>query len=245
MREFSRLVFLLRSDLARLPGQPGSRPDGLPSAWRIPGALLTSRGYLAATTHRISRFLRQPRRGRLGSLLARSAAGLFRPIKIFVLLYSKISIPDALEIGPGLLLADQGRIILAGRAFGANLTVGPNVTAGQLRESDATPLIGDDVVLEGDCVLFGRITVGDGCVVTAGSALCRSAPAGVVVRGNPPVFLQPERPSRPRQSPPPRLPDVAERPIRQGRSERLLHREDDRGRPGAARPPLPQAEALL
>lgn len=244
MREFSRLVFLLRSDLARLPGQTGPRPDELPSAWRIPGALLASRGYLAAATHRISRFLRLPRRGRLASLLARSAVGLFRPVKIFVLLYAKISIPDALEIGPGLLLSDRGRIILAGRKFGANLTIGPNVTAGQLKESDATPLIGDDVVLEGDCVLFGRITVGDGCVVTAGSALCRNAPAGVTVRGNPPVFLRPEQPGRPLPSTPANLPNAMERLARQGHPP-CPRLRNDLPRPGAARPPLARAEAMF
>lgn len=193
MRELSRLVFLLRSDLARLDCRSAFRlqagQDGLPPAWRIPLGVLRSRGYLAAVTHRTGRFLRRPRSGRAAALLARAAAALFLPFKIFVMLYAKISIPDSLEIGPGLLLSDRGRIILAGRRFGANLTVGPNVTAGQLKESDATPIIGDDVVLEGDCILFGRITVGDGCVVKPGTALCRNAPAGRIVSGNPAVFL--------------------------------------------------------
>lgn len=84
--------------------------------------------------------------------------------------------------------------------IGSNVTVGANTT---IIDADFHPLspeqrrlhpneaatepiiIEDDVFIGMQCLILKGVTLGQGCVVGAGSVVTRDVPAGVVVAGNP------------------------------------------------------------
>jgi serine acetyltransferase len=97
----------------------------------------------------------------------------------------KISIDDMLTIGPGLVLSGYGKIIVGAKSIGANCTLLRNVTigiGGRVREK---PAIGNNVYLESNAIVFGRINIGNNVVIKAGSVCSKNIPDGCIVDGNP------------------------------------------------------------
>lgn len=101
----------------------------------------------------------------------------------------KIDILEATDIGPGLRLDNQGGIILGARSIGKNCTIGPRVTVG-MDAKKQIPVIGDNVIVGSDVVMYGAITVGNDVVIESGTVLSKSIPAKAVVSGNPGRIVQ-------------------------------------------------------
>lgn len=91
-----------------------------------------------------------------------------------------------------LTILDEARV-----TFGNNVFVGPNVsiytachplTAKERNEGVewAEPVtIGNDVWIGGSTVIVPGVTIGDGCVIGAGSVVTKSIPANTLAVGNP------------------------------------------------------------
>ena len=81
--------------------------------------------------------------------------------------------------------------------FGDNVFIGPNcafytaahpLDAGQRRLGleFARPIsVGSDVWIGGNVVVLPGVTIGDGCIIGAGSVVTRDIPAGFLAFGNP------------------------------------------------------------
>lgn len=65
---------------------------------------------------------------------------------------------------------------------GKNLHVLQGVTIGK---NGGCPIIGDDVLVHTNAIVFGPITIGDSAVIGAGSVVNKDVPAKAVVVGNP------------------------------------------------------------
>ena len=108
----------------------------------------------------------------------------------------RIHVGDRVRIGPGCTIwagPSQGRIVL-----GDDVLLGPEVliTVGKYDYNAGSP-VRDQPMTEGD-VIIGRdvwvgcramvlpgVTIGDGCIVGAGSIVTKSLPAGSVAVGSP------------------------------------------------------------
>ena len=76
-----------------------------------------------------------------------------------------------------------GVVILPRVKIGKNCTIFQNVTIGSW--DGKTPVIGDNVVIYGNSVVFGDITIGNNVIIGCGSVVNKSFPDNVVVAGNP------------------------------------------------------------
>ena len=72
-----------------------------------------------------------------------------------------------------------------GAVIGSGCTLRHCTTIGMKSHPDDVPLIGDRVDIGCNSVIIGRIRVGDGAVIGAGSVVVKDVPAGAVVVGNP------------------------------------------------------------
>lgn len=92
------------------------------------------------------------------------------------------------EIGGGFLLYhNMGRVIDV-YSCGKNFTVSQGVTVGlghSNSEGRNSPIIGDNVLIATNSVVFGPITIGDNTVIGAGSVVTKDIPANATVVGNP------------------------------------------------------------
>lgn len=105
----------------------------------------------------------------------------------------KIQIEENAIIGDGLFLSPKGKIILGAKEIGRNCSIHHNVTIGMgfgPGRAIERPVIGHDVRIEQDSILYGNIKVGDGVVVRKGSVVTKSIPAGCVVQGNPAKIIK-------------------------------------------------------
>lgn len=93
------------------------------------------------------------------------------------------------EINGGLAVFHNLGAVIALQKAGKNLSVGHGVTIGRSDRPDVEgrdcPIIGDNVRICTNSVVFGPITIGDNVVVGAGTVLCKSVPANCSVVGNP------------------------------------------------------------
>ena len=90
------------------------------------------------------------------------------------------------SIGPGLKLFHGTALVIHGGAvIGSHCTLRHCTTIGMKSSPDDVPLIGDHVDVGCNSVIIGRIKIGDGAVIGAGSVVVKDVPAGAVVVGNP------------------------------------------------------------
>jgi serine O-acetyltransferase len=86
--------------------------------------------------------------------------------------------------GPGLSIAHAGSLVVNGdTVVGARCRIHQGVTLAGA--SDGAPVIGDDVFIGPNVVVVGRVMIGRGAVVLAGSVVTDDVPAHSMVAGVP------------------------------------------------------------
>jgi serine O-acetyltransferase len=77
--------------------------------------------------------------------------------------------------------------------LGSNCIIYQNVTIGTKETKDyvnaAYPVLGSNVIVYANSVIFGDIEIGDNVIIGAGSIVFKSIPANSVVGGNPGKIL--------------------------------------------------------
>ena len=86
------------------------------------------------------------------------------------------------EIDGGLLLSHYHMVVHPKKA-GKNLKVGPGVVLG--KNNGQYPTFGDNVSIGANATVIGDITIGDNVIISPGSVVTKSLPAGGVYSGNP------------------------------------------------------------
>jgi serine acetyltransferase len=90
------------------------------------------------------------------------------------------------RIGPGLhLYHGVGLVIHEAVVIGENCTLRHGTTLGAKNGPEDCPVLGDNVDVGCQSVLMGRIRIGDGAVIGAGSVVLHDVAPGDVVAGNP------------------------------------------------------------
>jgi serine O-acetyltransferase len=80
----------------------------------------------------------------------------------------------------------SGIFIAENVVMGENCRIYQGVTIGsKSRDCKEYPVIGNNVIFYANSVVFGNITIGNNCVVGAGSVVCKSFPDNSVIIGNP------------------------------------------------------------
>lgn len=122
------------------------------------------------------------RRRRALPLLVLSAV-LHRAVEIT----TGISISPRAQIGPGLLIAHFGGIVIGPEVtMGSSCAIGHDVTIGQSDGGDnRSPVIGDAVTIAPGARVFGPIAVGDRSVIGANAVVNIDVPADAVAAGVP------------------------------------------------------------
>jgi serine acetyltransferase len=97
-----------------------------------------------------------------------------------------IDIPDTTVIGKGFMVFHgQSLIIHKDCLIGDNVLVRHNTTIGQAKNNGKVPVIGDNVEIGSNTVIIGDITIGNNCIIAAGSIVIKDVPENVIVAGNP------------------------------------------------------------
>lgn len=97
-----------------------------------------------------------------------------------------IDIPCSTKIGVCLnIFHGQGLIIHKNVIIGNYVTLRHNTTIGSSKEENDVPIIGNYVNIGANCVVIGKIVIGDHSTVGAGSVVIRDVPSYSVVVGNP------------------------------------------------------------
>jgi serine acetyltransferase len=102
---------------------------------------------------------------------------------VFVL--TKCDVYERAKIGPGVYLSDRGFLILGPQSIGSGTIIHERVTIGVRAGERVRPVIGADVWIGKDCVIYGSLQIGDGATVLPGSVVAGNVPDGAVAAGNP------------------------------------------------------------
>ncbi|HEY6793304.1 MAG TPA: hypothetical protein VI248_01335 [Kineosporiaceae bacterium] len=124
-------------------------------------------------------------------LLALALAALGLLLERFLRSVSGIEIANRAHLGPGLLFAHEGGIVVGPVRTGRHCTISHGVTLGRgLLDGDGpsyadTPVLGDRVWIGPGAVVAGRLNVGSDAAVGANSVVLRDVPPRGVVLGVP------------------------------------------------------------
>jgi serine O-acetyltransferase len=96
-------------------------------------------------------------------------------------------------VGPGLLLAHEGPILIHDRAkIGSHFAMNIGVVIGIGREEEDVPVIGDHVLIEPGAKIFGRVTIADWTHIGANAVVNKSVTeVGMIVAGVPARVIKP------------------------------------------------------
>lgn len=89
-----------------------------------------------------------------------------------------------IEIGPGLQIVHGSGVFLNCKSIGSNFTVYQNVTFGTDSE-DRLPTVCNNVKVYTGSVVYGDITLHDGCIIGANSVINKSVEEDCFVAGSP------------------------------------------------------------
>ena len=107
-----------------------------------------------------------------------------------IALLTKCDLAGDIAIGHGVYLSDHGFLILRPERIGSGTLIHERVTIGMRAGSPAKPVIGENVWIGPDCVIYGNVSVGDGATILPGSVVSISVPAGAVAAGNPATIVR-------------------------------------------------------
>jgi serine acetyltransferase len=158
--------------------------------WQWVVLWLTSPGLLALLTQRLYRqasAIRAQRGWTTRALALRICAALGR---LLTLPLAKSDLQESTDFAGGVYLSDLGNLVIGARSVGKGTIIHHRVTIGMNLMDRGKPSIGENVWIGPDCVLYGRIEVGDGATILPQTVLTRSIPAKAVVRGNPPRLVR-------------------------------------------------------
>lgn len=94
-----------------------------------------------------------------------------------------------MDIGAGMVCIHPFATIVNAESIGINFTVRNNVTIGNNARGDR-PTIGNNVTVNANSVVVGRIHIGDNTTIGAGAVVTKSVPNNCVVVGNPAYILK-------------------------------------------------------
>lgn len=91
------------------------------------------------------------------------------------------------RIGPGLYLMHHTGVFVGPVSIGDNCVLHHNVTIGQrvAAGDQGVPHIGNDVWIGPGATITGKVAIGDGATISAGTVIARDVPARALVAGNP------------------------------------------------------------
>lgn len=103
---------------------------------------------------------------------------------------TNIELPAGAEIGPGLLIAHSGYLVLSSEVkLGENCTLTHGVTLGHAEGGTTLgrqgPVLGDRVYVGPGAAVIGPVRIGSDALIGVGSVVTRSVPDRGVVAGNP------------------------------------------------------------
>lgn len=108
-----------------------------------------------------------------------------------------IDIPTSTTIGENLVIYHGvGLVVNADTVVGNNVTLRHNTTLGEKVPGQGAPVLGDNVDVGPHVVILGKITIGEGAVIGAGSVVISAVPPRVVVAGNPARIIRDEQGKR-------------------------------------------------
>ncbi|MBR2625446.1 MAG: serine acetyltransferase [Lentisphaeria bacterium] len=81
-----------------------------------------------------------------------------------------------------------GIVIPPKTTVGKNCVIFQNVTIGYWH--NALPVLGDNVIIYANAVVFGDIKIGNDVIIGAGSVVNKSIPDGAIVAGNPAKIIK-------------------------------------------------------
>ena len=150
---------------------------------RSTGLFLLAMHRAANAFHKLRQAQQHPLKRKCLHLLLK----LLNPVLVF---RAKSEITGATEVAPGVYLSDLGELVIGARAIGEGTVIHHAVTIGMSTMNQGTPLIGRNVWIGPDCVVYGNIEIGEGATLLPGTVLSKSIPARAVVKGNPGRIVQ-------------------------------------------------------
>lgn len=105
-------------------------------------------------------------------------------------LRAKSDLAHTMDIGRGVYLSDRGNLLLGAKCIGSGTLIHDRVTIGPKAGEWVFPVVGEDVWIGPDSVIYGNISLGDGATVLPGSVVSMTVPAGAVAGGNPATIVR-------------------------------------------------------
>lgn len=170
----------LKYDIRRYTQQQ----DGNRYLWSHAILRLINPGFLAIVLHRYAFSINSIYLDKNRKTIRRILMVIFHIGRKIVIFWGKIYILESTAIGPGIYLSGKGGIIIGSKSIGSNVTVEHNVTIG-MGIDKGTPVIGDNIIVKCDSVIYGDIKVASGSVVESSSVLSKNIPEKCLVKGNP------------------------------------------------------------
>jgi len=147
--------------------------------------MLSNRGLWLLSSHRIAHFCLRQRNVRSPlwwiARLCKSFGAAFNVV------CCRSQFAEDCAIEGVAYLSNRGYLLCGALSIGAGSLIHERCTFGHTVAGggDGRPTIGREVWIGPDCVIAGRLTIGDGATILPGSVLTFSVPSRAVVKGNP------------------------------------------------------------
>ncbi len=146
---------------------------------------LRSPGLLVLTIQRAGHYYLD-RRQRGGWTLVTLGLKILLPFaREFAVIIAKSDVAASTVIAGGVYLSDAGQLIIGPHSIGTGTLIHDRVTIGVGASGAGRPIIGENVWIGPDCVIYGDSRLGNGVTVLPGTVLSMSVPDNAVVGGNP------------------------------------------------------------